>query len=267
MIIVVGEGIAGSSLVRHLDERGIEYKHIANEPPASGAAVALLRRAYHHGDQLALFDRSLELLKKWHTPVHSGGMVTNYRTPEREARHEEDWHVVPPLSPLVHAPLRGWAHPEKHGVAVGFGPDAGFYGADRVLWATGATVDPLGLTYGVTWIHQDPLVLSQVKHVRLHHFAPYKTIVAAWVMGEARLGSSSARTEAGALDQGHKMLQAAYDAGLINTLTGWVGRMGVRCKGSTIEQQQSGIHVYVGGFHRTGYAMAPAVTERVVEAL
>jgi hypothetical protein len=266
MIIVVGEGIAGSSLVRHLDERGIEYEHVADDPPASGAAVALLRRAYHHGDQLALFDRSLELLKKWHVPVHSGGLVTNYRTPDREPRREDDWHVVPPLAPLVHAPVRGRVIPEAHGVMIEHGPTCEFRAADRVLWATGASIDPTGVSYGVTWVHKRPDVLNRVGDIRLHHFAPYKTIVAAFVNGEARLGSSSARTPGGATEQARKMLQAAYDVGMINTLTGWVAEMGVRCKGSGIDLARS-IHTYVGGFHRTGYAMAPAMTERLVEAL
>jgi hypothetical protein len=264
MIIVIGAGIAGSSLVHHLDERGIEYRHLASADSASTTSVALLRRGYHHGDQLALFDRSLELLKKWHTPVRQGGLVTNYRTPDRAPRHEDDWYLVNPLSPLLNAEFRGEARPVSTDGVLLEGPEGERFWRGQVIWATGAALHPAGLTFGVTWIHDRPDVLNSVDELRLHHYAPYKTIAAACVNGQARLGSSSARTDVGAMEQAKKMLQAAYEVGIINSLTGWTAEIGIRCKGV---EAQPPCGQYFGGFHRTGYAIAPAAAERLVAAL
>jgi hypothetical protein len=265
MIIVVGAGITGSSLSHHLRDRDIEHQVFDSGNPASVAAVALLRRGYHHGDQLALFDRSLELFKRWGVNVRQGGWVTNYRKPDREPREEADWFVIDPLEPLVKA-VPATCYPLDMGVGTETMNQYEFYSASRVLWATGATRQPIGATFGVTWLHEQPdRALTMPDRVRLHHYAPYKTIAAAKVGRRARLGSSSASTTDGAVQQGRKMLQAAYEMGMISTVSGWTAELGMRCKGS--ELAGDGIHSYVGGFHRTGYAIAPAATERVVEAL
>jgi hypothetical protein len=260
MIIVVGAGIAGSCLARHLHDRGLDCRVVSAGRPNSTAAAALLRRGYHHGDQLALFDRSLELLKRWSVDVHSGGWVTNYRKPHQHAREEADWHVLNPLGPLVEPDIIGTAYRHAAGVLV----DGSRWSADLVLWATGADRGT-GITHGVTWTHKDPSVLTAPKRLRLHHVAPYKTIVAALVGGQVRLGSSSASSEATAHAQAEKMLTAAYEVGMIRSLHGWLPEHGLRCRGT--QEISEGIHRAVGGFHRTGYAMAPAATERIVEAL
>jgi hypothetical protein len=267
MIIVVGAGIVGSSLSRHLDDRGISHLLISEPNPASEAAFALLRRGYHHGDQLALFDRSLELYRKWNMNVTEGGYVTNYRKPGREARYEEDWHALDPREPLIVPHVSAYAEAHPQGVKVGDGNNAELIKADRVLWATGARhPDAIGVTYGVTWTHpsRSALVTSRL---RLHHFAPYKTIACGWIGDLVRLGSSSASSAPAAMEQARKMLLAAHEVGMVTTLSGWTAEVGMRCKDVDQDRENSSFHQPVLGFHRTGYAIAPAATERIVEAL
>lgn len=264
MIIVVGNGIAGSCLSRHLHDRGIEHLVVSGGTPDSVAAAALLRRGYHHGDELALFDRSLELFKTWGVEVHSGGWVTNYRDPGRKPHEEADWHILDPRAPLVKSDVEAHAVRHDKGVLVGDPNDAELIRADLVIWATGAT-GATGITYGVTWTNPDPKVLTDPARLRLHHYAPYKTIVAARVGGAARLGSSSAKSPATALTQAERMLSTAVEVGLVRSLRGWTAVQGLRCKGT--DEAPSGIHRGIVGFHRTGYAIAPAATERLVEAL
>jgi hypothetical protein len=264
MIIVVGNGIAGSCLSRHLTDRGLRHLVVSAGAPDSMAAAALLRRGYHHGDELALFDRSLELFKTWGVDVQSGGWVTNYRKPGKRPHEEADWHILDPRAPLVSADVQAFAVRHDQGVLVGDPTDAELIKADRVFWATGA-VDATGITHGVTWTHPDPAVLTSPGRLRLHHYAPYKTIVAARVGGVARLGSSSAKVANTALTQAERMLATAAEVGMIRSLQGWRAVTGLRCKGTN--ETPSGIHFGIVGFHRTGYAIAPAATERLVEML
>ncbi len=78
-IVVVGAGIAGSSLTRLARSAGHEVTLIGNEPPHSLAGMCILRRGYHAGKDVELnwFHRSLDLYEHWGIPVLTGGLVSS----------------------------------------------------------------------------------------------------------------------------------------------------------------------------------------------
>lgn len=258
-VVVVGAGIAGSSLVRALEARGERPVLIGTQWCESLAALALLRRAYHSDGQLPLFDRSVELYARWGVPIRWGAQVTNYRYPDRAARWDQDWGVIEPALPLRTPDRHGTVYRTPRGILIG--TEDRVHKADLVLWAGGAAHEGTGITYGTTWIH-DSLSVVPSHLTRVHHIAPYKSLAVAPFSGGVRLGSSSAATEAKALEQGRAMLQVAYDRGLINTLAGWKAVTGRRCKGTLAVD--GGIHHVFAGFHRTGYALVPALAEQFV---
>jgi hypothetical protein len=258
-IIVVGSGIAGSSLVNALEMRGVTPVHIGTAWAESMAALALLRRAYHKGDELRLFDRSLDLYRQWGVRVQTGAYVTNYRTPTKDRRWDEDWGVIDPFSPL--------RSPQRFAIAAripeGVWVEGESVKADAVLWAGGAALNGQHITYGTTWIH-DSVAAASSRCTRVHHVAPYKTLaVAPMPTGRGvRLGSSSAISDIVANEQAQKLLDIAADRNLITTRSGWRAVTGQRCKGSYSASE--GIHHVFAGFHRTGYALVPALAEQFI---
>lgn len=260
-IVVVGAGIAGSSVARAARRAGIRVTVVAEGREHSRAAAALLRAAYHvkRPGEPALYERSVALYGEWGVPLDArGGWVTNYRTPDREPRYDPDWLLLDPAAPLVTPDRSGHARPTARGVRVGtLDVDA-----DTVVWCTGAATGS-SLTYGVTWVHPDPAALTAPDRLRIHHIAPYKTIAAGTAGGVARLGSSSARDAELADEQGRRMLAAAAQVGIIHSLTGWVPIRGQRCTASVPVAAPGGIHQSLNDLHRTGYALAPALGERI----
>lgn len=249
--VVVGAGIAGSSLAVALRETGTAVTVISDPmvPPDSLAGAVVLRRAWHKGDERALFDRSMQLYARRGIEVVRGAEVTSYQRPGQSGRPDKDWGLVHPRDPLVPADL------ERRVSRSAAESLASTLGADRVFWCPGVYVSGVsGVTWGVTWVHRDPAVLAQTRALTVHHLAPYKTIVAGVVGGQVRLGSSSAASVPKAAQQGEAILNAMREAGLINTLLGWSPILGRRCtfNGSDL-----------GGLHRTGYALAPAMAERL----
>lgn len=255
--VVVGAGIAGSSLALALREAG--HEAIVVSDPASAldsmAAAAVLRRAWHAGTERAMYDRSLGLYSARGVEVIRGGWVTSYLRPGAEPRWDKDWALMDPAAPLVSADVAGHAVPDGPGVRVsGIVIDA-----DRVFWCPGAHARHCdGESWGVTWVHDDPAVLAQTDGLTVHVVAPYKTIVAGVVGGHVRLGSSSAATPDKAMAQADKLLGLFDHVGLVTSTKGWramLGRRVTRTGGATI-----------GGLHRTGYALAPAMAEAIVAA-
>lgn len=262
---VIGSGIAGSSLVRALRAAHADVVHVASPhyTPHSGAAAALLRSAYHsrHPGEANLFARSLELYEQWGVPLLRGGWTTNYRA-RREPRLDADWYLLDPAAPLLTPDVIGTAAPAQRGVTLDTG--AHDVTADVVVWCTGAYLRPqppgARVTHGITWVHPDRDALTDPERLRIHHYGPYKTIAAGYVGAAARLGSSSATTEAVAYRQADSMLEAALATGMIRSTRGWQAVHGLRVKTQDIGPEHlSGVHWRFGGLHRTGYALAPAL--------
>ncbi|AGT12740.1 oxidoreductase [Mycobacterium phage Phelemich] len=248
--VVVGAGIAGSSFATALREAGRQTVVVSDpdHPPDSLAGAVVLRRAWHHGDERNLFDRSMQLYEQRGVEVARGGLVTSYRRPFEPGRPDKDWALIDPAEPLVRADL-------DQRVSRHVGAD---FGAERVIWCPGVyTARVSGITWGVTWVHDDPAVLAQTEALTVHVVAPYKTIVAGVVGGHVRLGSSSAKTLDKAAQQAEHLLALFKEVGLIRSIRGWTPRIGRRCTANGGD---------LGGLHRTGYALAPALAERAVRA-
>jgi len=271
-VVVVGAGIAGSSLVRAIRAAGHDVDHVASPGMAveSRASVAILRRAYLDRDKLrgarALFDRSLKLYAEWGVAVARGGWVSQQGDPAAP-HYELDWGLVHPAAPLIPADRRAVATPTRRGVRLDDGTEIE---AERVVWCCGAhpsspaaPLDPISVRYGVTWTHSCPAALTHHDRVRVHRINPYQTIVAGAAAGNgARLGSSTAATLAKAREQAEQMLTIAAEEKIITTTRDWVPVAGMR-----VHTNDSGLthvrgpHWGFGGLHHTGYALGPALAE------
>ncbi|MEW9530677.1 FAD-dependent oxidoreductase [Microbispora sp. NPDC049125] len=259
-VIVVGAGIAGSSITRLLRERGHTVTMIGQEEsPHSQAATAVLRSAYHKDPhEQAAFQASMALYERWGIPLRRGALVTSYRNPAAAPRRDPDWALIDPAAPLLtpdfydtisHVTARTVV-----GRAVAMEADAVVLavGADSALSAPGTQ------TWGVTWAHADPSVLTSAD-LRIHHVAPYKSVMVGYIGGQARLGSSSAPSRDTAVKQGEAMLHKCHALGYITTTKGWTPLIGARLKTAPqAEWRPDGVYVLTG-FHRTGYAIAPSL--------
>lgn len=264
-ILIVGNGVAGSSLARVARERHHDVTVVNEGTPDSLVAAAILRSGYHrkHPEELEWFHRSLAAYARWGVPLVQGGKVSNYRTPQKPPRDDDDWYLLDPAAPLVPADITGRAE-KVDGKTLVNGREVP---ADLTLWCVGARNGVGGTTYGVTWLHRDPAVLAEPGALRLHHFAPYKTI-AAGVAGEfVRLGSSSANNLDKAREQGRRMLHTAHEVGVVRSLDGWEAIEGKRCKAPEMVRELPAGDVGMSGLHRTGYALAPALAEDTLSNL
>jgi glycine/D-amino acid oxidase-like deaminating enzyme len=264
MIVIVGAGIAGSALTRVLRDRGADVTLISSGQPHSLAATAVLRRAWHHGPQRELFDESVDAYRRWRIPLAAGAQVTSYR--RDGARPDRDWAFVHPAAPLVQPDLAAEVAAIRPGgvtLADGTGIPAG-----TVVRATGAT-GPLAIPGLVSWGGTWTAPADAASGIKVHQYAPYKMIATAATGGQWRAGSSSAATPARAGVAADAQLDMAKARGLIPELPGrWRLLTGARVKtpdGQLYGRDQAGW--WMGGFHRTGYALAPAVARILADRL
>jgi hypothetical protein len=271
-LIVVGAGIAGSCVARLARERGWDVTVVAGEGrPDSLAATAVLRRGYHAGraDELEAWDYALSVYAGWGVRMKRGGVVSSYRRPLGEPVPDSDWLLLDPAEPLVRADVVREVL-SVHGSRVWFGRGDGLVaggGAGAVVAACGAqgALAPSGaLTWGVTWLAA-PDALGVPDAVRVYQYAPYRTIVAGVAGGRARVGSSSSVSEEGAAAQARKMLGVAWDLGWLTTREGWEMRVGMRVKTDDHWRRNENGVWEIGGFHRTGYALAPMAAREVLD--
>lgn len=273
-IIVVGAGIAGSWFTRLAREAGHKVTLISAGIPDSIAATAVLRRGYHaknHDDQLS-WDRSMQLYERFGFGFTAGATVTNYRVPGE--RFDKDWRLLDPAGPLVSPDLNASVRDVRRN-SVTLRDDLHNMTADFVVKATGASFgDYTGnfgrRSYGVTWTNRDTSMLGA--GLRIHHFAPYKTIAAGVAGGVARLGSSSAASPEKATEQAVKMLDLAVRLGITPSRDGWTPILGSRLKLTDARTPRTGKVFPYGfwemrGYHRTGYAMAPADAESLLRQI
>jgi len=253
-ILIVGAGICGSALTIAAVRAGHTVTLVNDDQPMDSlSAAAVLRRAWHAGSERALFNRTLDLYAEWDIQLLTGAVVTSYR--RSEPKYDPDWRMIDPAAPLVTASVSGHAVGVGEGVVrVGeqtFHPDA-------TLWATGRYGGEVtGVTYGVTWVHDNPdAALIDPAHMRVHHIAPYKSVMAGEVGGRARFGSSSATSSDKARQQAKDMYALGVREGIIRDDSGWYAVSGQRVKTAP--------NATLGGMHRTGYALAPALAERII---
>ncbi len=267
-LVVVGAGISGSSVARLARERGWDVVVVGLEgKPDSLAATAVLRRGYHAGrpEELAAWDYAVEKYAEWGVRMHRGAGVASYRRPLGGEVEDADWLLLDPAAALVKADVRREVL-SAHGSRVWFGRGDGLAGDAVVVCAgaRGALAPSGGVTWGVTWL-AGPEALREPERVRVYQYAPYRTIVGGVAGGMARVGSSSSVSEEGAVAQARKMLGVAWDLGWLTTRDGWEMRVGTRVKTDwRWRRDESGVWE-IGGFHRTGYALAPMTAREVLD--
>ncbi len=264
-VVVVGAGIAGCSVVRACWAKGYSVTHISDGQAASSlAATAVLRRGYHVKNRrdVELWDRSIELYRQWGTHMREGALVSSYRT--TGVKLDKDWRMLDPVEPLFDiatVAIKGIVV-ANNGQKVTL-RDGQSFGGDKVVMAIGSSTGKGKITHGVTWVaHKSALSTNEL---RVHHMAPYKTLTAGVVGGCARLGSSSATTPEAAREQAHKMLRLAEELG-IAVKNGWTPTYGQRIQTEPRAFQHPDGHYVLTGYHRTGYALAPAEAEEMVNS-
>jgi hypothetical protein len=267
--VVVGAGIGGSAFTRVARGAGHEVVLISDQDKIhSLAATAVLRRGYHKGPEAATWDESMSFYRAWNIPLVSGAYVTNYRTPDKAEHFDKDWHLIDPAAPLLAPDVLTRVNTIYDGSVAT--PSGAVYTGDAVILAPGTSPYALDgkVTWGVTWVHPDPGVLRRPEALQVHHWAPYKSIVAGPVGRRARLGSSSASTVESAHAQARVMLAAARDIGMIHSTVGWSAETGARLQTKEHHARYMGKRTWwFGGFHRTGYALAPSLAHRLISKL
>jgi hypothetical protein len=267
-LIVVGAGIAASSVARLGVERGLDVTVVAGEgKPDSLAATAVLRRGYHVGkaEELEAWDYAVQMYGAWGVAMRRGAGVASYRRPLGGEVEDTDWILLDPAAPLVKADVQREVL-SAFGKRVWFGHGDGIEG-DAVVVAAGArgSLAPSGtVTWGVTWVHAAE-GLRHPEAVKVYQYAPYRTIVGGVAGGKARVGSSSSVSEEGAVRQAEKMLGVAWDLGWLTTRDGWEMRLGARVKSDGVWRRTENGAWEIGGFHRTGYALAPMAARDVLD--
>jgi hypothetical protein len=260
-LIVVGAGIAGSALTRILRERGVPVTLISQGEPHSLAATAVLRRAWHSGAERDLFDESLAAYRHWGIPVPAGAQVTSYRRDGAIA--DPDWAFIHPAAPLLQPDITA----EVTAISAGRARLAGgkVIDGDTVIRATGAT-GALAIagkvTWGGTWITP-----GSGEGITVHQYAPYKMIAAAGLGGSWRAGSSSANTSAKAIERARAQLQMALERRMVPDSARWELTVGARVRTAERYGRDPAGGWWIGGFHRTGYALAPAVARQLADEL
>lgn len=263
-LIIVGAGICGSTAATHARALGATVLHLAaEEDPHSLAAVALLRAAWLPDHARPALAATLNSYGPAHTAA--GALVTNYRTPRRPPARQHDWHLINPPAPLTAPDLRTTAT-RAHGRTL-HTHDGTYTAAHALLLATGATspLSPPGTTtWGVTWVGPAD-ALTRPDTLRIHHWAPYKTLAAGPTAGTARVGASSAPTPRDALNKAHDLMRLATDTGLVADPNAFTPHLGARLRTPYTLTRPAPGQYWIGGHHRDGYALGPADARTAVE--
>jgi hypothetical protein len=252
-LTVVGAGVAGSALTRIAKERGHHVRLVADDTAyASHVALAIVRPSYASKDpngRLAC-EFSLEEYRKAGCQIVEGAEVSTWM--RTTPKLEKDWWSVDPLGYLLEPDE--YDHVERDWVD----PNTEF-----TIHATGHALDEGSRTFGYTWMSLDPGALS-FRGLRVYHFAPYRTVDGVSYDRGCRLGSSVARTKEAARAQAHKQFEIARRLGWIVS-DDWLVYGGERGYRENVAQREAERRWSLGGFHRSGWSLAPFYAARVIE--
>jgi hypothetical protein len=241
-LLILGRGIAGACAYRAAVELGVDAVVTGGYPVASAAALAVLHDSEVPGRALD----AVAIYRRWGLTVIGGARYSSYRKPE--CRHRAGYWAIDPIQALG-VPF----HVERDPPCA------------RHVLDCRAVADGGSLTYGATWLHLNPEALSEAG-LRIHQLRPYCDLNAlAWPTG-ARIGSSAAKSPMSAHRQAVELLEFAIAHRWVTTPYGWTLLEGCRVRqAKPIERIGDGV-VRFGGFHRTGYTMAPTMAHEAVLA-
>lgn len=270
-LIVVGDGIMGSSIARAAHRRRCEVLMIANGAMSgSRAAAGIVRLGWMHSKvQRERTLRSLELYRESGLLLADRGLRSSYRTPEQEPKLVWDWYVVDVASSFVLPNVfgtvvaadesgvtldSGQRITAKCGVVIAAGPGSAAFGAPIIKRSYGATaVGPA--TPGMA-----PL--------RIHTVRPYVDLMATNHHGQARVGSSTTKHDTEAVDALRKMM-LSFPSQLPEVADHIIGVRAYTAlnPAEAFDIVWNGNMAIVAGFGKFGYALAPAIAEEVVGRL
>ena len=230
-IHIKGAGIAGACLYRAACDLGVEaIVHTDNRPNSSQIALATL---HTEGWQAAA-----DQYEAWGVPTERGAWASGYRRANPNPTWDTHWVAVDPVASLN---IPTTTDPAPPG-------------------AIDCTANPGwgNVTWGATWINTDPTAM--LPGLRIHHYAPYKTITGITWATDARFGSTIARTMEAAQEQATDHYDLATNLGWINPHDpGWTLHLATRV-------QSPPTHGRYGGFHRDGYTLAALHAHETIKA-
>lgn len=255
-LTIVGAGVAGSALVREAELRGHRTKVLGGPPGASLAALSIVKASYvPDPDAKQAVEYALAAYRAAGCEVIEGANVTSNRAPE--PKRELDWYAVQPATYLV--------RPQFNTIEVP--PDWRDPDADWTIHATGASGLPGKVTFGSTWVNGDPRAL-RLEGLAVHRYAPYRSADAVRFKSGCRLGSSSSVTIDGARKEAGRIFDVAKERGWIGVTSGWAQIIARRVKREelTTVDPEARLATF-GGFHRSGWSLAPLRAAQLLERL
>lgn len=256
-LTIVGNGVGGSSLARLARAAGHNVMLIGGQASASQAALAVVKASYleAEADGTEAVRFALERYADAGCEIHMGAMVSSKSKPE--AKLEGDWYAINPTPFLL--------KPDFHSAEI----PAGWKDKETevTIHATGAAGLEGKRSFGVTWYNADPRALT-VDGLNVHRYAPYRSADAVrYRTGGCRLGSSSSASLAGARTAATRIFDEAQQRGWIGTTSGWLALVGVRVKRQAISEEVApGVYAF-GGFHRSGWSLAPLRAAQLLEKI
>lgn len=272
-IVVVGCGIAGSLVTAMAREREHEVIAVSDgNTPDSLAATAVLRRAYHAAKpaELEAWKYAVAYYRERGVELREGALAGSYRRPGAIPRPDGDWLLMDPAAVLVQPDVKVKVLTAGRNSAWTGSSESDAVRGDVIIIAAGAGKQFLPekgtVTHGVTWTHHAS-ALAHPDKTMVYQYAPYRTLMAGVTGVHARVGSSSAKTPEKALEQARYMLKQAWELGWLTTPVGWARVAGARLKNDRLWWQDELGAWRIGGFHRTGYALAPAAARDLLDEI
>ena len=267
-LIVVGAGVAGSSVARHALAAGLNPIVVGSAyDRASDNALCVMRAGWFDKDGLRTEARyAAAYYRDCGAMVAETGLVSRAG---KEPKLQADYFGIDPWKPLVTPDV------EARVVEVGDGSvtlDTGekLAGAAVALCAGVGNVElagyaPKELLWGSTGV----FVNAFLPHpVRVHHFGPYSNIMAAQVGITVRIGSSKAPNPEQARERLVAMVNKAREAGMLDGMPDdysiTTGRR-VMPSGEPATVRRVSDRVWtLAGLGRVGYALSPARGQQLV---